>query len=126
MGRMKIAGLCVLTAFTIAFAHSSIASSHSPAECREGAEFIRNAALARLNGQPRDAFLARLLGDLAMIRGMPRASRWFARDKADELLLTRHVERVFDNPTDPKTHEEAFFAACNPSVEASTLDDESI
>ena len=97
------------------------AGSHSVAECREGADFIKNAALSRANGQPRDVFLDRLQGDLALIRGMPRASRWFARDKADELLLIRHVERVYDSPTDPKAHEAAFFGECNATPK--TTDD---
>ena len=120
---MKPATLCLLTLATLALANSCQASSHHPAECREGAEFIRNAALARINGQSRDVFLDRLHGDLNMIRGMPRASRWFARDKADELLLIRHVERVFDSPADPKKHEEAFFGECNTGGESSSQEE---
>ena len=109
---MKLADLCLLAAFTLTFADPARASIHSRAECREGSEFIRNAALSRMNGQPKGVFLERLRGDLELIRGMPRASRWFARDQADELLLIRHVERVFDNPADPKLHEEHFFDEC--------------
>ena len=110
---MKRSTLSLLATAAIVLVSSAHASSHSVAECREGAEFIRNAALSRANGQPRSAFLDRLHGDLALLRGMPRASRWFARDKADELLLIRHVERVYDNPMEPKAHEEAFFVECN-------------
>ncbi|MCY7304653.1 MAG: hypothetical protein LH632_00585 [Rhodoferax sp.] len=109
--------ISLLAAAAIGFACSSHASSHSAAECREGADFIRNAAMARNNGQPREAFLERLHGDLAMIRSMPRALRWFARDKADELLLIGHVERVYDVPVDPRLHEAAFMADCRKTIE---------
>ena len=120
---MKCAAFCLLTLASFALAQPSQASSHSVGECREGAEFVRNAALSRANGQTRGAFLERLHGDLDMIRGMPRASRWFARDKADEQLLIRHVERVFDSPADPKKHEEAFFGECNTGGESSSQED---
>ena len=115
---MKRSTLSLLATAAIFFIGPAHASSHSVAECREGAEFIRNAALSRANGQPRGAFLDRLHGDLALIRGMPRASRWFARDKTDESLLIRHVERVYDSPMDPKAHEEAFFVECNGTPSA--------
>ncbi len=113
--------LGLLATAAIFFVGPAGASIHSVAECREGAEFIRNAALSRANGQPREAFLDRLHGDLTLIRGMPRASRWFARDKSDELLLIRHVERAYDSPMDPKAHEEAFFSECNTTPK--TTDD---
>ena len=120
---MRCAVFGPLTLVSLALAAPALASSHSPAECREGAEFIRNAALSRSNGHLREAFLDRLHGDLDMIRSMPRASRWFARDKADELLLIRHVERVFDSPTDPKKHEESFFRECNTAGESSSQEE---
>ena len=120
---MKCAAFCLLTLASFALAQPSQASSHSVGECREGAEFVRNAALSRANGQSRGAFLERLYGDLDMIRGMPRNSRWFARDKTDEQLLIRHVERVFDNPADPKKHEEAFFGDCDTGGESSSQED---
>ena len=120
---MKCAAFCLLTLASFALAQPSQASSHSVGECREGAEFVRNAALSRANGQTRGVFLERLYGDLDMIRGMPRNSRWFARDKTDEQLLIRHVERVFDNPADPKKHEEAFFGDCDTGGESSSQED---
>ena len=120
---MKRAAFCLLTLASFALAQPSQASSHSVGECREGAEFVRNAALSRANGQTRGVFLERLYGDLDMIRGMPRNSRWFARDKTDEQLLIRHVERVFDNPADPKKHEEAFFGDCDTGGESSSQED---
>ena len=89
------------------------AGAHTPAECREGADFIRNAALARDNGQSRPAFIDRLTGDLAAIRGLPLKLRWFARDRADELLLIRHAERVFDQPAPADEHGRGFLLECN-------------
>ena len=62
------------------------------------APIIRNAALARDNGPVRPAFIDRLTGDLWPSAGLPLKLRWFARDRADELLLIRHAERVFDQP----------------------------
>lgn len=116
MPAMKYLTRILLAAAAASVACAVHASRHTVAECREGAEFIRNAALSRANGQARDTFLDRLHGDLAMIRGMPRASRWFARDKADELLLIRHVERVYDSPLDPQAHESAFFSECSAAT----------
>ncbi|MCA3181390.1 MAG: hypothetical protein O9345_22695 [Burkholderiaceae bacterium] len=56
-------------------------------ECTEGADSIRNAALSRDNGIRGDAFLRRLEDDLVMIKSVPPALRWFARDGDDEELL---------------------------------------
>jgi hypothetical protein len=94
-----------------------IASRHTPAECREGGEFIRNAAISRDNGLSRDAFLNHLIADLSMIRSLPEGVRWFARDEADESLLVRHAERVYDQYTPPKNSEEAFLAECGKDVD---------
>lgn len=113
---MNWSNLCLLAAATLALANHANASSHSAAECREGADFIRNAALSRNSGQPKAAFVERLAGDLAMIRGLPLAVRWFARDRADELLLIRHVERVYDEPATPESHEAAFLGDCSKNI----------
>ncbi len=94
-----------------------IAGSHTSAECREGGEFIRNAALSRDNGLPKDAFLNHLIADLSMIRDLPAAMRWFARDEADESLLIRHAERVYDSPVSPSDHEVAFLAECRRAID---------
>ncbi len=99
-------------ALLLATAGPAIASRHTAAECREGGEFIRNAALSRDNGLPRDAFLNHLIADLSMIRGLPESVRWFARDEADESLLVRHAERVYDYRRPPKDNEAAFLAEC--------------
>ena len=114
---MKPATLFLLAIFTLAAAGPVQASSHTVRECREGADFIRNAAHSRNNGQSKEVFLDRLNGDLSMIRAMPLGLRWFVRDQADELLLTRNVERVYDNPLTPEAHESAFLGECGKNIE---------
>ena len=104
-------------ALLLATAMPAIASRHTSAECREGGKFILNAALARDNGLPKDAFLNHLIADLSMIRGLPKELRWFARDEADETLLVRHVERVYDFRIPAKENEEAFLAECGKEID---------
>ena len=94
-----------------------MAGRHTPQECREGADFIRNAALSRDNGLPREMFLERLHADLFVIRAMPVGLRWFARDQADESLLIQHAERVYAQPVRPGAHEEAFVVECDKNVD---------
>lgn len=100
-------------------ATTALASRHTPAECREGGEFIRNATLSRDNGLPKDAFLRHLIADLSMIRGLPASTRWFARDEEDESVLIRHVEGVYDHRMSPRDHEGAFLAECGSHVDES-------
>ena len=104
-------------ALLLAAATPAIASPHTSAECREGGEFIRNAAISRDNGLPKDAFLNHLIADLSMIRGLPEELRWFARDEADESLLVRHAERVYGYRMSAKDNEEAFLAECGRYVD---------
>jgi hypothetical protein len=92
------------------------ADHHTDAECREGGEFIGNAARSRDAGMARDAFMARLTGDLVTIRAFPRELRWFARDESDEQLLIEFAGRVFDRPAEPAQHEVEFLRACTPSA----------
>jgi hypothetical protein len=95
----------------------AIASRHTSAECSEGGEFIRNAAISRDNGLPKDAFLRHLIADLSMIRGLPERMRWFAGDQADESLLVLHAERVYDYRMSAKENEEAFLAECGRDID---------
>ena len=110
-------------ALLLASAMPVIASMHTSAECSEGGEggeggeFIRNAAISRDNGLPKDAFLNHLIADLSMIRSLPEGVRWFARDEADESLLIRHAERVYDYRMSAKHNEEEFLAACGRDIE---------
>ncbi|MBC8006663.1 MAG: hypothetical protein H7X76_01295, partial [Prolixibacteraceae bacterium] len=61
------------------------------AECTEGGEFIRNAALARDSGIPRDFFVNKLIEDLIVILSFPPHLRWFVQDDSDETLLCEAV-----------------------------------
>jgi hypothetical protein len=93
-----------------------IAGRHAPAECREGGEFIRNAAISRDNGLPKEAFLRHLIADLSVIRGLPEGMRWFARDETDESLLIQHAELVYGYGMSAKDHEEAFLTECDRDI----------
>ncbi len=81
-------------------------------DCREGSEFIANAARSRDNGMPRDAFLARMAEDFAVIRSHPPALRWFVKDEDDERFLLAAAERVYDRPQAPAQHHAEFLALC--------------
>jgi hypothetical protein len=93
---------------------SGKASGHevTRAECTEGSEFIRNAAMARDNGQSREAYLGQLRGDLLTIRAFPPELRWFAQDEQDEALLLSAASDVFDDPQTPELHRRAFLERC--------------
>lgn len=91
---------------------SAIAQPHSVRECREGGDFIRNAALARDSGVTREFFVGRLEDDLVAIRAYPEALRWFVRDNADEAFLRTEVHEVFDAPANSELHRDAFRERC--------------
>jgi hypothetical protein len=110
-------GLLLWAALLLASALPALASKHTSAECREGGEFIRNAAISRDNGLLKDAFLDRLIADLSMIRGLPDGMRWFARDEADESLLIRYAERIYDYRMSAKNNEDAFLAECGRDID---------
>jgi hypothetical protein len=85
----------LLTAVACAWALAAVAQPHSAGECREGGDFIRNAALARDAGAMREFFVGRLEDDLITIRAFPADLRWFAHDSADEAFL--RAERLARN-----------------------------
>ena len=89
-----------------------MAHSLTPAECTEGGEFIRNAALARDNGVTREFFVNKLVEDLIVIQSFPPQLRWFVQDSGDEKLLSEAVFKVFDEPTKAEQHEASFVSAC--------------
>jgi hypothetical protein len=91
---------------------AAAAQPHSVRECREGGDFIRNAALARDAGATREFFVGRLEDDLAAIRAYPAALRWFVRDDADEAFLRTEVQEVFDTPAASALHRDAFVERC--------------
>ncbi len=104
--------LAALLAALALCAAPALAHKPSVRECREVGEFIRNAALSRDAGMPREAFLERLLGDLVAIRSHPPAMRWFAQDEEDEAFLVAAVEKVFDAPLKSTEHESEMLGTC--------------
>lgn len=94
------------------FALPAIAHELTRAECDEGGEFIRNAALARDAGITREFFVNKLTEDLMLIQSFPPHLRWFVQDAGDEQLLSNAVFKVFDNPMPAEKHEAEFIHAC--------------
>ena len=94
------------------FAADAALQSHPLEECREGGDFIRNAALSRDNGISREFFMSRLAGDLVAIRSFPPYLRGFVRTEQDEELLTAAAANVFDAPQLPRRHEIDFVDDC--------------
>ena len=105
--RPRLFALCALVALV-----GCANAAEPPGDCREGADFIANAARSRDNGMPRDAFMGRLEDDLVVIRAFPPAMRWFAKSVADERFLLQAAAQVFDAPLSPARHHAAFLAAC--------------
>jgi hypothetical protein len=88
------------------------AHPHSARECREGGDFIRNAALARDAGYTREFFVGRMEEDFVMIRAFPPELRWFVRDPGDEEFLRSEVEAVFGAPMSSDQHRAGFLQRC--------------
>ena len=103
-------GLLAVAAVTGTF--GAAAAPHSVSECREGGDFIRNAALARDGGTTREFFVGRLEEDFVTIRAFPAALRWFVRDEEDEKFLRAEVESVFDAPANSEQHRARFLESC--------------
>jgi len=114
-----------MNALILAISLASAAPAPSPEhaalvkECREGGDFVRNAALSRDNGMQRDDFLQRLHGDFAAIRSLPASLRWFVRSADDETFLAAEVEQVFDAPAGANEHREAFISRCTRRIGSS-------
>jgi len=102
-----------LLAFALAlYAAGAPAQPHSGRECREGGDFIRNAALARDAGATREFFVGKLEDDLVAVRAFPPALRWFVHDAADEAFLRAEVYAVFDDPAASERHRDGFLERC--------------
>ena len=97
---------------TLGWSLIASAHPHSARECREGGDFIRNAALARDAGYTREFFVGRLEEDFVMIRAFPPDLRWFVRDPGDEEFLRGEVEAVFGSPTSSDQHRAGFLQRC--------------
>lgn len=103
----------ILTAvLALACSGSALAQIHSPQECLEGSDFIRNAARSRDAGTSREFFVGRLEEDFLLIRAFPPGLRWFVRNRDDEAFLRSAVEEVFDAPEDAERHRVGFLERC--------------
>ena len=105
MRRLILAGLLMMSS-------SAIAEPHSARDCREGGDFIRNAALSRDGGTTRAFFVGRLEEDMITIRAFPVQLRWFVRSPDDEQFLRSEVEAVFDAPLPVDQHRTGFLERC--------------
>ena len=102
----------LILATALAWPVTAPAQAHSARECREGGDFIRNAALSRDGGTTREFFVGRLEDDLATIRAFPPTLRWFVHNADDEVFLKTEVEAVFDAPLASDRHRADFFERC--------------
>ncbi|MGH8765510.1 MAG: hypothetical protein ACRET8_07315 [Burkholderiales bacterium] len=102
----------LIIAAALVLSSAAVAQPHSAGECREGSDFIRNAALSRDNGTTREFFVKRLEEDFVMIRAFPKSLRWFVQDEDDEQFLRAEVEAVFDAPLPSDQHRAGFLVRC--------------
>jgi len=91
-----------------------VASAHelSLQECREGADYIRNAAISREHGMSEAAFMDIFDNDLATIMAIPKELRWFVQDDEDAIFLRAALNQVFQHPKAPSEHAMDFAHAC--------------
>ena len=85
-------------------------------ECREGAQFIGNAAQSRQNGATKEMFVGKLDEDLFVLASIPPELRWFAHGDAEATFLRAAVLDVFEFPREPKEHANQFLASCLKSA----------
>ena len=81
-------------------------------ECREGADYIRNAAISREHGMSETALMDIFDNDLAMIMAIPKELRWFVQDEDDATFLRSALNQVFQQPKEPSEHAMEFAHAC--------------
>ena len=116
---MNRSRVCAIGLFLLCnmWAAQGMAHKLTLAECTEGGEFIRNAALARDNGISREFFVNKLAEDLIVIQSFPPHLRWFVQDTNDEMLLSEAVFKVFDEPMKAEQHQASFISTCMQSTE---------
>ena len=116
---MNRSRVCAIGLFLLCnmWAAQGMAHKLTLAECTEGGEFIRNAALARDNGISREFFVNKLAEDLIVIQSFPSHLRWFVQDASDEMLLSEAVFKVFDEPMNAEQHQASFISTCMQSTE---------
>jgi hypothetical protein len=85
-------------------------------ECREGAQFIGNAAQSRKNGASKEMFVGKLEEDLVVLANIPPELRWFAHGDAEAEFLRAAVADVFEFPREPAEHAKTFLHDCLQSA----------
>lgn len=127
MDRIRLTdGLATLPlAMALSVALLSAAGAHelSISECREGSDYIRNAALSRDNGVSERKFMEVFETDMAMIQSVPKSLRWFVQDAEDEAFLRAQLGKVFQHPQPPQQHARDFAEACMRRTGAWDADD---
>jgi hypothetical protein len=108
----KRAAITVLSFALMLACFDALAHKLALSECKEGSDFIKNAALSRDNGMTKRQFINRLLQDMQAIRAFPASLRWFMQDEDDEHFLLGAAADVFDNPRLPDMHRRDFFELC--------------
>jgi hypothetical protein len=110
MRNIALAALAFLAAMMV----SGTARAHdwSAQECREVADFLKNAALSRDYGMSADQFLGRMRGDIELVRAFPPDLRWIVADAQDEVMLLEAAAQVFYVPQTPERHESEFLDGC--------------
>ena len=113
----RLAALCVLLCAATSApgapgAEPSALQSVAARECREAADFIRNAAASRDAGMSRTAIVQRLHDDFEVVRAFPPALRWFVHNENDEAFLAHEVGVVFDAPSAGEQHRAVFLERC--------------
>jgi hypothetical protein len=109
---MRTTGAAVLLLALCGLTIPCAAHVLSAQECREGGDFIYDAALSRDNGMTRADFIGRMRADFVAIRAFPKELRWFAQDEDDEALLLSAARKVFDTPESGEAHRREFLAEC--------------
>ena len=84
----------------------------SAQECREVADFLKNAALSRDYGMSADQFLGQMRSDIELVRKFPPDLRWIVADAQDEVILIDAASQVFYVPQEPNRHEIEFLEGC--------------
>ncbi len=109
--KVRRAGLMLALALNLS-GHVAGAHELSVQECREGADYIRNAAISREHGMSEAAFMDIFDNDLAMIKAIPKELRWFVQDDEDAAFLRSALNQVFRQPKAPAEHAMDFAHAC--------------
>jgi hypothetical protein len=105
--RSFLLGVCLTCA-----AHAAQAIEVDASECREGAQFIGNAAQSRKNGATKEMFVGKFDEDLFVLENIPPELRWFAHSEEEATFLREAVIDVFEFPREPAQHASDFLASC--------------